>query len=683
MKRKKARPKSSCPGAQVRRVWRLRVVGYSGAILLILLGIRLFHLQIVRGEEFAQKAILQQTQKVPVESRRGPILDRNGQELAVDLPQFYAVGVYPQQLTNANLLCQQLANFTGRPISHYKNRLRTYSRFLYLEWRLTESQAGKLRSLNIGGLSLKKSAGRFYPYHQATSQLLGFTDVDGRGIAGVEVFCDSILQGQRGWETRQRDARGFSFWDPLSRHALPRNGGSVRLSIDVLAQEVLHEELEAALEQSRGQWVGGILLDPRTGDILAVASVPDFDPLRPEAASQTDHKLHPFTDLFEPGSVFKIVGAAAALDQKAVRISDLFYCEEGHYRLGRKTLRDVHPAGWLTFEDVMVNSSNIGMAKLSERIGSRELYRYARRFGFGSPTGIEFPGEASGLMRPHDQWREIDRANFVIGQGISVTMLQMAMSFAAIANDGILMEPRLVLDMTDASGKHVSRPPREVRRVMEPETARTLQRILCQAVERGTGKNAFIEDLQVAGKTGTAQLPNLISGGYYNDRFIASFVGFLPADKPERLLIISVCDPKGAHFGSQVAAPVFKRIVERLHPAETVRKCWQVTPAELAEAPTGLENQMELIQQAVAGKKDHAAQPLMNISYRGSDFDQRIPKTGLVPDLKGLSLRQAMRLLSQCGIRFSISGSGRVIEQSLSPGSKSDKNAICKIVAKP
>ena len=661
----------------------MRLFALGILLFFALLAAKLFQLQILQGKTYAQQARSQQTSRVPLDSRRGSIVDRSGHELAVDLPQFYTLGVYPDQVNNNKVLCQELAGFTNRPASHYVKRLQSPSKFVYLEWRLTAEQSDRLRALGVGGLNLRKSTGRFYPYHRSTSQLLGYTDVDGRGIAGIEVLCDSVLQGKQGWETHQRDARGLSIWDPLRGCDLPKDGGTVRLSIDIIAQEVLHQELLGVRDHYRAQWAGGILMNPKTGEILAICSVPDFDPLRPETGSQAHHKLRPVTDLFEPGSVYKIVAAAAALDRGILQAGDSIYCEEGAYRLANKILRDVHPHGWLSFEDVLVYSSNIGMAKVAEMVGSKEIYRYGVRFGFGNPLGVEYPGEAQGFLRPYDAWNVIDRANIAMGQGVSVTMLQMAMAFAAIANDGILMEPRLIQNTTDSDGQRQSYPPREIRRVMEPKTARTLQRILTQVVERGTGQNAAIAGLQIAGKTGTAQLPDLVHGGYYQDRFIASFVGFLPADDADRLLIISVCDPKGAHFGSQVSAPVFKKVMQRLLPADAIRKSWEATPQELAAVQGGLHQDVSLLRMNDAMKR-LGGQYLSDISHKDSrDLDERTPDPKVVPDLKGLSLRQAVSRLSKLGIKVKIEGKGWVVRQSLRPGTPIKKNSVCILKAKP
>ncbi len=675
--------KAAHPRAAIRRIWRVRLLACGIVLAFLLLSLKLFQIQIIEGEKYSQKARQQQIRKVPLESRRGYIVDRNGRELAIDLPQLYTLGVHPGQLTNKRVLCQELAGFTGRPSSHYSRRLQSPSKFLYLEWRLTPPQAERLNELSIGGLTLKKNTGRFYPHHRSTSQILGYTDVDGRGIAGLELNCDEVLQGQKGWETHKQDARGISFWDPLRSYALPRDGGTVRLTIDNVAQSVLHHELMEVCAAYRAEWAGGILLNPQTGEILAMCSVPDFDPLRPEAGSQSDHKLRPLTDMFEPGSVFKIIGAAAALENKIVTPEDSIYCENGKYKIGSIVLRDAHKFEWLTFEDVIVYSSNIGMAKVAEALGSKELYRYAMRFGFGTPAGVNFPGEASGVLRPFNKWKPIDQANIAMGQGLSATMLQVALAYAAIANDGILMEPRLILNQTDASGGRDSYPPREVRRVMEPATARTLQRILTKTVDEGTGVKASIEGTKIAGKTGTAQIPNLVSGGYYRDRFVATFVGFLPADRADRILIITIVDPKGGHFGSQVAAPVFKRVMQRLRPVEAIRDSWKTTPIDIADLGGGARGGMQLpnIADAIDWLR---GKWFSDISHDGSQSDcEKKQPLDVVPDLKGLSLREAVNLLSKCGIKVEIEGSGWVTCQSLRPGELIKENALCKLKAKP
>jgi len=666
------------PKSAIRKVWRVRILACVIVLSFVLLMLRLCQIQVLEGDKYAQKAKKQHVRKVPLESRRGCIVDRNGSELAIDLPQLYSLGVRPKQVKKKNTLYQELAAFTGRPSSHYSRRMQSPSKFIYLEWRLTSKQADRLSDLNIGGLTLQKASGRFYPYHRATSQILGYTDVDGHGIAGLETFSEETLQGEKGWETHKRDARGVSFWDPLRSYALPRDGGTVRLTIDNVAQNLLHHELLEVQAAYRAEWAGGILINPKTGEILAICSVPDFDPLRPEAGLQSNHKLRPVTDMYEPGSVLKIIGATAALENDIITPEDSIYCENGKYRIGSKILRDAHKYEWLTFEDVMVKSSNIGMAKIAELLGSRELYRYVIRYGFGTPTGIEFPGEAKGMLRPHNKWKPIDLANIAMGQGLSATMLQVALAYAAVANDGILMEPRLILNQTDASGQHISNPPREVRRVMEPRTARTLQKILRKTVEDGTGNNASINGADVAGKTGTAQIPNLEKGGYYHNRYVASFAGFLPADDADRLLVISVVNPQGGHYGAQVAAPVFKRVMQKLRPADAIRKSWKSIPIDIAELYP--ESESGFLSEAFGWISGGW---LSDISHNDSDEVVEDQPIDVVPELKGLSLREAVNLLSKCGIKVEIEGSGWVTHQSLKPGKPIKDNAVCHLKAKP
>ncbi|RJP79572.1 MAG: PASTA domain-containing protein [Candidatus Zixiibacteriota bacterium] len=669
-------------GATV-RVWRLRLLAGATFLLFLLFGVRLFYLQIIHGERYAQAARKQHVQKVSLASQRGRIVDRSGQELAVDLPQYYTVGVYPSKMTpsEANHLCQRLADFTGRPASHYLRRMQSRTGFRYLEWRLSEEYADELKALGLQGVVLERTSGRFYPYDRVTSQLLGYTDIEGHGISGLEIYCDSVLQGAKGWETRQRDGSGISFWDPLGGFTAPQDGGTVRTSIDIIAQEMLCQELDSALASTQAAWVAGLLVDPRTGEIIAMASLPDYDPRRPDAGDKTNHKMRPLTELMEPGSIFKIVAAAAALDQGLARPTDIYDCEAGAWRIGSRVLHDSHPYGLLSLEDVVVHSSNIGTAKIADQIGPRELYRYIVRFGFGTTTGIEFPGEGSGLLRPWDTWKDIGRANIAIGQGISVTMLQMAMSYAAIANDGILMEPRLILDWTDAGGQHHANPPREVRRVMEPETARLMQQILAQVVKRGTGRAAALDTVTaIAGKTGTAQLPNLETGGYYHNRYMASFIGFLPAHHADRVLIVTVCDPKGAYYGAQVAAPVFRRVLTRLQPADAVRRSWEAEPADLVEIPACFEAADSAAGEADAPALAASGLSLSNIS-RTPPAAKPDANPHRVPDLTGLTLREAVRRLTARGIRASFSGSGLVISQSLTPGEPVVKNSSCIIIA--
>jgi cell division protein FtsI (penicillin-binding protein 3) len=677
------RSKKNFQPRAVQRVGRLRLLFWSFAFFVLLLLLRLGQLQIIRGEHYTKLAKDQQTQKVAVASRRGRIVDRNAQELAVDLPQFYSVRVFPNQLRQGNYLCQELAALTNRPAWHYLKRLQSRTLPFYLEWRLTEEQKLRLESRGIAGIVLEQNTGRFYPYDYVTAQLLGYTDVDGRGISGLEMYCDSVLQGLKGWEMRSKSATGRTILDPFNQSISPKNGGTVRLSLDIVAQEVLYQELEAAICSTGSEWIGGLLMDPKSGEILSIVSLPSYDPLRPELSDPASHKLRPLTDLIEPGSVFKIVPASAGLDRDLVGLTDLFYCENGRYQIGPKVLRDAHPYGTLSFADVVVHSSNIGTAKIADRIGARDLYRYAMRFGFGSMTGVEFPGEASGFLRPYDQWREIGRANVAIGQGVSVTMLQVALAYSAIANDGILMEPRLILGWTTPQGDYFSNPPREVRRVLEPETARTMQQILAKVVKEGTGKAAAIDSMtEIAGKTGTAQIPNLESGGYYRDRYVASFIGFLPAYNARRVLIICAYNPKGAYYGAQVAAPIFRSVLQRLMPADMVRDSWREANPSFVSIPSYGHPGENDAEGATMISAASLTTPLLNIAKAAPTPRPRIiTQTNQVPDVRGLTLRKAVNQMAQRGIHCEKTGSGQVVSQSLEPGSPIVPNSTCHLAA--
>jgi cell division protein FtsI/penicillin-binding protein 2 len=665
----------------VQRVGRLRLLFWSFVIFVLLLLLRLGHLQLVRGDHYARLAEDQQTQKVAVAPQRGRLVDRNGQELAVDLPQFYCVRVDPKKLSQGQYLCQELAAMTNRPAWHYMKRVQSRTLPFYLEWRLTEAQKRRLEGCGIAGISLEQNAGRFYPYDYATAQLLGYTDVDGRGISGLEMYCDSVLQGLKGWEMRSKSASGRTILDPFNQSLSPKHGGTVRLAIDIVAQEVLYQELEAAICSTRSEWIGGLLMDPKSGEILSMVSLPSYDPIRPELSDPASHKLRPLTDLIEPGSIFKVVAASAALDKDIAGLTDVFYCENGRYQIGPKVLRDAHPYGMLSFADVLSHSSNIGTAKIAERTGARELYRYAMRYGFGSMTGVEFPGEASGYLRPYDQWREIGRANVAIGQGVSVTMLQVALAYSAIANDGILMEPRLILGLTTPQGDYYANPPREVRRVIEPETARTMQQILAKVVHEGTGKAAnFDSTIAIAGKTGTAQIPNLESGGYYADRYVASFIGFLPAYNARRVLIICAYNPKGAYYGAQVAAPIFSTVLKRLAPADIVRDSWREADANFVSIPN--YDHLSGDDGAAAISTASLTTPLLNIANAAPAPRPRVAtQPNEVPDVRGLTLRKAVTQMTERGIHCEKSGSGRVIYQSLEPGAPIAPNSSCYLTA--
>jgi len=660
------------------------------------LAVRLVQVQLGGNKAYASRLERQSKLRLELPARRGNILDRKGHILALDLEGFSYYTFAPAEDPDRTArLFSKVGDF---PYSVLLSKLRRKG-FVWLARGLGEKEAMAVRRWGLPGVREYKEFRRVYPMGKVAGQVLGYTDVDGKGIEGAELAFDGYLRGRPGWALRRRDGRGGWIPEDLPMRP-PRDGANVVLTLDVEVQAILEEELKAAVERHRARSGMGIVMVPRTGEVLALASVPGFDPNRPGDYPMWTRKNRVITDIYEPGSTFKIVTAAAALEEKVISPEDSVFCEEGAFMVSGRRFRDAHPYGWLTFREVVELSSNIGTIKVAERLGKDVIYRYARTFGFGAETGIDLPGEVKGILRPPSAWSGRSLASIAVGQEVSVTAIQMACAYAAVANGGMLMRPQIVLEVKGAGGKVLKMmKPEPVRRVVSEETARKLVEFLEGVVERGTGREARIPGVRVAGKTGTAQRPLEGGGGYAPGEFVASFVGFLPAEDPELLCLVVVDTPReGGHYGGQVAAPVFRRVVERVlslpgHPfSERVQEMLKRTP-EMVRVPdvTGLP-------------PDEALQVLSGIGVRGEVQGTggvvmrqhpkpgcEVPEGGRVvltlgggrmsggklPDLKGLTLREAMRRLEALGVGVRMYGSGRVVKQSPAAGSEVGEGTVC------
>lgn len=417
---------------------------------------------------------------------------------------------------------------------------------------------------------------RIYPRGTMAAQVVGYVSKDGRGQEGIELALDGDLQGQDGYRIVGANARGRLRTTPGSRIESPRDGSTIVLTLDATAQSILERELARSCEDTRARGATGVLLDPGTGDVLAMACFPTFDPLDPGGSPAAHRKLRPITDMTEPGSTFKVVTAAACLEEGLVERQTLVESSLTMELAGGHRLHDKQDYGWVTVEEVLVHSVNTATAQLGRKVGADRLYQYARAFGFGCVTGVELPGEASGILRRPANWSGRSLETVSIGQEIAVTPLQLASAYGAIANRGVLMKPRIVREVREPGGKVVREfRPKRVRRVLSNDTAKVLCEMLARVVEEGTGETARIPGVAVAGKTGTAQWFDARTGRYDPSSHVSSFAGFVPADEPRLVGVVMIEQPNGVGWGREVAAPCFRRIVEGIllagrEPAEIV-----------------------------------------------------------------------------------------------------------------
>ncbi len=432
--------------------------------------------------------------------------------------------------------------------------------FVWLARKLSPQIVENIKALKIGGLGFVKESKRYYPDQVLAAHVIGFSGMDNAGLEGLEMYYDRYLKGTAGWSQMVRDAKQRPLL--LETGFIPaKDGKSLVLTIDETIQFIAENALDKAFEKHNAKGASIIVLNPKTGEILALANRPTFNLSSPGSSSPDSRRNRALSDMYEPGSVFKIVTAAAALEEGKVSETDKFFCEHGSYRVANHILHDHGSHGTLTFVEVIEQSSNIGTTKVAQLLGPGTIYKYAKAFRFGSLTGIRFPGEVSGRLKPTSQWSKTSIGAVPIGQEVTVTALQLACAIAAIANDGVYMQPFVVKSIQDQNGEVIEEfKPRVVSEVITKETAGRLKRILTGVVDRGTGKMAQIKGVTVAGKTGTAQ--KVVGGTYSHSAFYASFIGFAPVEDPQIAMVVVFDDPKGTYYGGTVAAPVFKEVAE-------------------------------------------------------------------------------------------------------------------------
>lgn len=557
---KRGRTKKADPLKWI-RVRLLVMAGLLGACFLLMAG-QAFRLQVLQGDDLRRKAEVQYKKDSEDSSKRGTIYDRNLAELAATV-DVESICCYPGQIDSTNKTASALARMLNIDKASLKERLSSERKFMWVKRHASPTEIAEARKLNLAGIDFVAEGRRFYPLKGLAGQLLGFCGTDGRGLEGLEFYYDSLLRARQGKRTVLKDALGRDFdaeW--VSPGIIPEYNAVLAIdkNIQYIAENVLYEGVREFSAKS------GIVvaMAPRTGAILAVANVPGFNPNAFYQYEQWLWRNRAITDTFEPGSTFKVFTAASALESGVCSPVSEFYCEDGAYKIGGKVVHDVRSHGTLSLEDILKYSSNIGAAKVGEMMGAAYLYQKLRDFGFGERLGIDFPAEAGGRLPPVDDWSKLDAGAICFGQGVSVSTLQLAAAACAIANHGLLMKPYLLECVTDMQGRVVKRfQPVAIRQVISPKNARLLARMMERTIEvGGTGVKAALRGYRVAGKTGTAQKADRVRGGYADDKYIASFVGFAPADDPQIVIAVVIDEPQKEHYGGVVAAPIFKGIAE-------------------------------------------------------------------------------------------------------------------------
>jgi len=547
------------PADKKRMQFRTIVVGVIFCLFFAAIGAKAVHVQVFRGSWLSKKAADQYLTSFVSRGRRGTIYDTNHREMAVTI-DVTSIGAHPVQIKDPGLSAKYLARALRIDKRKLYPKLASKKSFVWIKRQVNPKQAKIAKNLEIKGTVFKTERSRFYPNRSLAAQILGFSGIDGHGLEGIEFNYDTYLEGEVGKLTILKDALGRVF-DADQNSAQSYNGKNIILTIDRAIQHLTETALEEASKKFSAQSGMAIVMSPKTGAILALANYPRFNP---NSFLDFDKKIwrnRVITDPFEPGSTMKLFTAAAAIESGFCSPSTIFFCENGKYRIGRNIVHDTHPRGWLSLQQIVKYSSNIGAVKVSEMIGPEALYKTLRTFGFGEKTGIDCPGETSGSLAHYRRWSKIDTGAISFGQGISVSAIQLVTAASAIANDGILMKPFIVQAITEQNGRLIKKfGPRRVRRAISKRTARTLRRIMRTVITKGgTGVNAALEGYSVCGKTGTAQKID-DSGAYAKGKYMASFIGFAPIENSEAAILVIIDEPKKNYYGGVVAAPVFKKI---------------------------------------------------------------------------------------------------------------------------
>ncbi len=651
------------------------------------LEVNLFRIQIIDYPMFERAAKSQYEKKVELPAKRGAICDRNGNKLATTII-LYDLAADPKIVKNKSAVAAACARIFGKSKSYYLKKLNKESRFVYLERRVPPEKIKPLFKLKNPGLIKRENFRRYYPYGQLAAPLLGFTDPDDHGLSGIELQFESKLRGRAGEAMLLFDARRNAFYDADYALRRPVHGSDVYLTIDKNIQTITDEELAAGVEKAKAKSGMAVVIDPRSGAVLAMSSYPSFNPNRQNRYGLSSKRNRVITDIFEPGSTMKIFTTAALLQENLADRNELVFCENGRYKIYNHYMNDSKKHGWLTLNKVVEYSSNIGMIKLSQKMPSNTLFRYLKGFGFGDKTGIGLNGETNGLLRQPAKWSGLSKASISIGQEISVTALQITAAFVPVVNGGYLFRPYVIEGVYDKTeGYKKLNEPHVVRQVISPSVGEELKTMMRAVVEGGTAKRAGLQGMDVGGKTGTAQKYNTKIKRYYQNKYMSSFIGFGPLENTEYVCGVFINEPSNGYYGGTVAAPVFKAIMEKImgfDETEPVKQNPNLKLVQKVDELPELEGLSLEGAKAILEAKDLDYEIVgtgsLVASVSSSNGVLRLKMTrptvhgAVVPKLTGLSLREAISKLDLSRINVKIRGSGIVKKQSVKPGNKIKNN---------
>lgn len=611
--------------------WKLSCIAVFICFMFVLVAARSAQLQLLRDDKACVVGKDQHEFEIELLPDRGAIKDAGGKDLAMSVTS-YSIYANPLKIENKDQFVSKVSKTIDLKKDYIEKKINAQKSFVWLKRLASEEDKLSLQQLQLSGLGYIEEPKRVYPYNHLAGQLIGFTNIDSKGIEGLEYLYDTYLSGKRDKLKLKKDGLGRVIFEHPSEIKDDALGYDIVLTIDSHIQHIADNSLKKHVESFDADSGFAIVIDSEKGSVLAISSYPFLDPNKFSDSSDLARKNLPVWKSFEPGSTLKPLLVAGAIEEKLINPNSKFDCENGRMKVGDSIINDVHPYKILAVSDVISLSSNICASKIGVKLGKNRLYDYLHDFGFGKKTEIEIPGESSGLLLSSDSWGPVELATISFGQGISVSALQLANAFSSIANKGYLMKPYIVKEIVDSKGNIIMRNIPEIRkRVISYETANMVADMLIEAVDNGTGKNAQVKHYKVAGKTGTAQIPDPKKGGYYADKYISSFAGFAPIDPPSITVVVVVENSKNGFYGGEIAAPIFKEIVEK-------------------------------------------TLYYMEISPEGKGLDNMI-----MPNFEGKSRREILRWSETEGVKVNLSGKGFAIDQSPKPGEIINSKEVCSV----
>ena len=647
-------------------------------IVLIILVLKLFTIQVTKHEYYTRIAETQQYKPQTVKAERGLIKDVNGEVLSYTFSNV-SFFVDRRMLDNKKIdaIAKVFSKEIGKTKSFYVNLIKSTRKTVCIESKVPMQQANRLKKFVIDGLTYQEDFSRVYPYGNSASHILGYVDKkSGTGIEGIEKIYNEKLTGTDGYFIYERDVLGRILSVNEDMSTAPIGGNTINLTVNKTYQKIIEEELTNGLQKFGGESAVGIIMNPNTGEILALANLPDFDPANYNLAEANSRRNRAITDTYEPGSTMKSITMSILFDQKLVVENEPVDTENGSYKYKGVTIYDSHKSGILTVRGVLEQSSNIGMAKLAERLDAEVFYKYLRDFGFSNKSSFDLPSEAEGLLKLPKNFTGITKAFMSYGYELAVTPLQMIAAYSAIINGGNLYQPFIVKSVTDHSGKVIEeKQPEKIRSVISPATSTKMKDLMVGVVEHGSGTAAMLTDVLVGGKTGTSQ--RLVNNSYSSSSHNSSFIGFFPAENPTVIIYVLVNSPSRGQYGGLVAAPIFHDVAKRMIESDV----------NLVKEKEQIPRDNKLMDQLIADLKTapkNNKRSYLNVAEKKETISNRkFYSSDTMPNLANKSMRDAIAQLNTMKMKWKVNGIGKVVWQSIEPGTQLAPGTICILKCEP